>query len=70
VMRVEFVVLRIGNKSLTFGVTLRGVGDDGPPRATARTVTGVIDMATFTATPLPDRYREWLKPYLVEPEAE
>jgi acyl-CoA thioesterase FadM len=70
VMRVQTSVLRIGGKSLTFRVELRGADDgDGEARATARLVTGVIAMGRFEATPLPDRYRAWLAPYLVsEPD--
>jgi acyl-CoA thioesterase FadM len=51
-------------------VELRGADDgDGEARATARLVTGVIAMGRFEATPLPDRYRAWLAPYLVsEPD--
>ncbi len=67
VMRIEMSVLRIGNKSITFGVNLRGGDEAGEPRGHARLVTGVIAMDTMAATPLPDRYREWLTPYLSEP---
>ncbi len=63
-MRIRFGVLRIGTKSITFRVEL--CDDQDAVRATARIVTGVIDMATFTGTPLPERYRAWLEPYLVE----
>ena len=67
VMRVSTSVERIGRKSITFRVELSAVGDEGEARATARLVTGVIAMDRFEATPLPDRYRDWLTPHLVEP---
>lgn len=65
-MRVQTSVLRIGNKSLTFRVDLRGADDEGEPRARCRLVTGVISMAEFQPTPLPEPYRAWLTPFQVE----
>ena len=70
IMRVQTSVLSIGGKSITFAVDLRCGDEAGEPRARVRLVAGVIAMDTFTGVALPDRYRAWLTPYLVEPDSE
>lgn len=69
IMQVQLSVLRIGDKSITFAIALRGKDDVGEPRARVRLVAGVIAMDTFTGVPLPERYRRWLTPYLAEPDS-
>jgi 4-hydroxybenzoyl-CoA thioesterase len=70
-LRAEVAVLRIGQRSVTFRVRLRGGGDqpDAAPRAEAELSTGVVDMGSFRPMPLPEEYRRVLEDYRVE-EAE
>ena len=64
IMRVEICALRIGNRSITFRYRLY-LGDEERIRTEAEIVSGVIAMGTFKPTPLPQHYREQLRPYLV-----
>jgi 4-hydroxybenzoyl-CoA thioesterase len=62
---VRIGVLRLGTKSVTFRFMLCGAG--GEVRAEADIVTSVLDLDSFRARALPDRYRELLTPFLLAP---
>lgn len=64
IMRIEIDALRIGDRSVTFRYRLYE-GESAAPNTVAEIVSGVIAMADFTPTRLPDEYRHGLQPYLV-----
>jgi acyl-CoA thioesterase FadM len=64
-IEVSIGVSKIGTRSVDFTIRLGSPGET-EPRATARLTTAVIDLETFRAAPLPQRYREALT-RLLEP---
>jgi len=62
-LRMTIDVLRIGNRSVTFRFRL-GQGDEAGERAEAEMVLGVIDLQQFEPCELPQRFREFLEPYV------
>jgi 4-hydroxybenzoyl-CoA thioesterase len=63
-VEVSIGVARIGTSSIDFAVELSGPGEDAA-RTTARLTTAVIDLNHFTSLPLPTRYREALRPFVI-----
>ncbi len=67
-MRMEIDVARIGTRSISLRFRL-GVDESTEVRAVATMVLGVIDLKQFQPCELPQRYRDYLEPYLVQPES-
>lgn len=65
VAMVEVGVERLGNKSADFAYTVRR-GKDGPVCCEARITVCAVDMRTFTAIPIPERYRRLFTAYREE----
>jgi len=62
-LRMEIDVARIGTRSVSFRFRL-SAGDSPEVRAVATMVLGVIDLKKFAPCELPQRYRDYLQPYV------